>query len=833
MNTLPDLSIVTFQSEADNSPVPLRLTWPSLSEMLTCHAPRSRKTGPSWSPASYREGTTRGNVNVESLSCFVLDIDNGTHPQDLWDRWQTPGGQDLAWCLHSSYKSTADAPRWRAVFPLAAPVPAAEWPAVWEKLAFALAGGKKTNGGHADTCGDVARLYYLPACPPDRREEAFTFTRDGVPLCPLDFPEPPIAVKPQAAPKQHQNSTAQSYLSLSDQDLITAASKAANGVKFSALYRGDTGGYGSQSEADLALCSMLAFFTGPDPNRIDRLFRGSGLFREKWDARHHGDGTTYGQGTVQEALAGKIDFYTPAGTEYTRGRGSARKVSPTAEAPSQPDDEWDLPVPFGTSNLPPFPLEALPSPLAEYVAEVAASTQVPIDMAAMMGLATVASTGARRAEVRIGDTHTEPLSLYIAAVMEPGSRKSSTLEAFAEPLREAERQMSAEKAGAYLTAKEKKEQETKRLSHMREQAAREKNEIERRILEDDATHLAANMTEVQELPRLLADDITMEKLAGLLAEQEDNAIAILSAEGGIFGILAGRYSAGAMNLDLILKGHSGETHRVDRVNQPPRYIKRPTITMGLAVQPDVLNSLADNPSFRGRGLLGRFLYTLPENLVGTRTYLNRPIDPNAKADYTEMIRALLHLASPITRDDPGARHTLRLTGAALSLWKRFYDDVEHRQSDGQDLAGIRDWASKLAGAVARIAGNLHLVENSREVAPWAKAITPETVAAAWAIGEYLIPHGLAAFGQMGADATHALARRVLKWIDRSSAEMFSIRDCFRAHQSSATMEELTAALVILSDHGHIRLEEQARSGPGRKPSPMYAVNPALKRPAGK
>lgn len=63
-------------------------------------------------------------------------------------------------------------------------------------------------------------------------------------------------------------------------------------------------GYPSQSEADLAFCRYLAEETDGDAAKIDELFRKSKLFREKWDKRHHGDGTTYGEGTIRQALAG-------------------------------------------------------------------------------------------------------------------------------------------------------------------------------------------------------------------------------------------------------------------------------------------------------------------------------------------------------------------------------------------------------------------------------------------------------------------------------------------------------------------------------------------------
>lgn len=89
--------------------------------------------------------------------------------------------------------------------------------------------------------------------------------------------------------------------STSDDDEIIARAKAAhNGTKFSSLWSGDTSGYQSQSEADLALCGLLASQTGADTDRIDRLFRKSGLNREKWENRED-----YRERTINEALNGR------------------------------------------------------------------------------------------------------------------------------------------------------------------------------------------------------------------------------------------------------------------------------------------------------------------------------------------------------------------------------------------------------------------------------------------------------------------------------------------------------------------------------------------------
>ena len=69
--------------------------------------------------------------------------------------------------------------------------------------------------------------------------------------------------------------------------------------------------YGSQSEADLALCCTLAFWTGKDKEQIDRLFRQSGLYRQKWDDVHHAGGATYGEETLTRAIELTEDIYNP------------------------------------------------------------------------------------------------------------------------------------------------------------------------------------------------------------------------------------------------------------------------------------------------------------------------------------------------------------------------------------------------------------------------------------------------------------------------------------------------------------------------------------------
>lgn len=99
-------------------------------------------------------------------------------------------------------------------------------------------------------------------------------------------------------------------IDIDDASLVSMATRARNGAKVAPLWNGSwRGEYTSQSEADLALCNLLAFWTGRDGARMDSLFRQSGLMRDKWDQRHYASGNTYGTETINKAIAECRDVY--------------------------------------------------------------------------------------------------------------------------------------------------------------------------------------------------------------------------------------------------------------------------------------------------------------------------------------------------------------------------------------------------------------------------------------------------------------------------------------------------------------------------------------------
>lgn len=167
--------------------------------------------------------------------------------------------------------------------------------------------------------------------------------------------------------KPHLNGTvAGTGFSGDDEALIERAGAAKNGDRFKNLWSGDASLHADDhSAADQALCNLLAFWTGKDAARMDRLFRRSGLFREKWDEKR-GD-RTYGQMTIDRAIADCTEVYSP------RRRRMPSEAAAPASGGADDQDGGDGMVPLGqrdpaSGRLVLSPRRTLPTAVA-YVRE--------------------------------------------------------------------------------------------------------------------------------------------------------------------------------------------------------------------------------------------------------------------------------------------------------------------------------------------------------------------------------------------------------------------------------------------------------------------------------
>ena len=483
---------------------------------------------------------------------------------------------------------------------------------------------------------------------------------------------------------------------------------------------------------------------------------------------------------------------------------------------------WPEPAPLsGTRPVPQFPIAALPTWTRAKVEAISHDTQTPLDLAATLALAclSTATFGKVRVMVRKEVGWSEPANLYTVAALPPGSRKSPVFSLMTAPITELEAALIESLMPEIITLRVDKKAAEDQASRAADQLAKAKSdEAESTRYEAHAAALEAEAITVPAIPRLFVDDVTPEALASILAEQ--GGLAVLSAESEIFSVIAGRYS-GTPNMNVFLKGHAGDAMRVDRRGRPPETVERPSLTLGICTQPAALAELAAIPGASDRGLLARFLFTIPEANIGSRETDPEPADPTAhlawSANLTSLMLAMRELAEPVT---------LTLSAKAADFRAAVSADFEVAMSDSGPLADLRDFGSKAVGAMARIAALLHLAEHLTD--GYTRPISFETMTTAYTLIDYYTDHALAAFDLMSTDPTTARARLVWDWIERTGITRFTARDAFSSltRTKFPKLADLEPALNLLEQHAYLRrLPAPPTAGRGRPPAPEYETNP--------
>jgi hypothetical protein len=280
-----------------------------------------------------------------------------------------------------------------------------------------------------------------------------------------------------------------------------------------------------------------------------------------------------------------------------------------------------------------------------------------------------------------------------------------------------------------------------------------------------------------------------------------------------------------MSIDVYLKGHDGrDPLRVDRVTRT-EYVERPALSVALTIQPEVLSGLMERSGFRGRGLLARFFYVLPQSLVGRRKIAPPPVPETTQREYVKRVCSLF-----LDPSEDGEEHVLRFSPDADQVLRAFEARLEPRLGPEGDLAAISDWAGKLCGGVVRLAAILHAAQLAGSAPPYSGEVSAPTVEAACLIGDYLVDHALKAFDQMGGDIVTVRARALLAWLRRESMEEFTRRDAMRGcGRMFPDVDSLSEPLELLEEKGWIRpaAPPEDEGGRGRPPGRRYLVSPHL------
>ena len=498
--------------------------------------------------------------------------------------------------------------------------------------------------------------------------------------------------------------------------------------------------------------------------------------------------------------------------------GDVEREAIKAEASQRVTEPWPEPYPFDAHALPPFPVDALSPWMCDWAQAEALATQTPVDLPACLALTTSSLAISRAYRLRVRDGWTEPTNLWAVVALPPGERKSVVYADATAPVY-AYVQHVTERTELEVVARARDRRILEAKIKDAEAAAvkgKSIGGIDGRTL---AAEYEKELTDLPEMhpPVLLTDDCTSEALAVLLSHH-DERMGIFSAEGGPLELMAGRYSDRGSNFEIYLKSHPGDPHVVHRISRASISLSRPLLTMALTVQPSVIAGLASKEGFRGRGLLARFLYSLPQTALGARVTDPEPMPPPVSTAYQASVASLLLL-----RGAADAQRTVTLSHEADALRSSFQSEVEPRLGIDGDLHIIGDWANKLVGSVCRLAGVLHVADHALCLDRLPETVPAPTLARAIGLGRYFLAHALAAFDAMGADPPTELAKRILAWAKRKHKRTLTAREARRATSSSA--EDMALALAILLDRSLVR-PSPTDPKPGR-PSESYDVHPWL------
>lgn len=476
---------------------------------------------------------------------------------------------------------------------------------------------------------------------------------------------------------------------------------------------------------------------------------------------------------------------------------------------------WEVPVTFDKYPVPPFPVSIFTQTIKSMVGHVAESIQTPIDLPAVVGLGVLSACIQGKFEIIPKSGWREPLNIYGVSLLDPSTRKSPVFDAMTNPFRQYEKELSER---AELTVMNRREE--RNALEMR------KETLVKKYAKDQNPELLTEVQKINQLllekpelfnPTLMIDDATPEAVVSKL-NQNGGKIALLSAEGDLFSRFKNR-NEDQIKYDVYLKPYSGDYLRTDRITRGTEIIEKPIMTICVTAQPNVIRELPS--SAHDRGLMARFIFSIPTDNLGGRTSRSPEIPNDVIRSYESFIRKLITWDA----DEP---ISLKLSEDALNLLYDTMDEVEVEFREGGVFhEDLKSWAGKLIGQLLRITGLLHVAyqaETAGDITDVSTTVHKDTLATAIQLKGYLIAHAEKAFGIMKQKEAYADAEYVLEKI---LSKKSSIVEKQIIHQSVKKdvrpKDRMQRAYDILEYHSYI----QQAIGGERGTLGLIWVNPSV------
>jgi hypothetical protein len=540
-----------------------------------------------------------------------------------------------------------------------------------------------------------------------------------------------------------------------------------------ALWGGKLDGYGSHSEADLALVNYLAYYAGPYPAIIDRLFRMSKLVRAKWEERDD-----YRLGTLNTVIASKDKFHSWKG--------------PKINLP-------DSCLPYRS-----FPLSAYPSAVRQYVVRSAESIGTDPAMIAVPLLSVLAGLIGQSRRLYLKSTYHEPAILWTATIAPVGSAKSPSVGA------------------AQLLMKDVLK--LLRLNN-RKQWAQYSEELA------DWQQDKEGPKPVRPTPKqLLVQNTTLEALNRRLAANWKGLIYIKDELAGWIKSF-NQYRKGA-DAESWLTLHNGQCEVVDR-SQDDAHTECVDFTLSLTgtIQPEVAQEVLFSKDTTQNGLAQRLLICVPPFELVNDDGKEHLVDADLVKQMRRLGRSLYELESKMGPENDPLSFVLKQKASAKHLLLDFKNSTKREAHEMEGpVAGV--W-HKLNAQCARIALVLsvtrQILENPKGDAR--RPITVKDVEAAIQIAEWFGHEARRFYGRLDESLEEKEQRELWQWIRKKHPRGITPRELQQGKKALPTAAEARERLEELVEARYGKLKKRKVSS-GPAPLEFIPRNPVYESSTG-
>lgn len=462
-----------------------------------------------------------------------------------------------------------------------------------------------------------------------------------------------------------------------------------------------------------------------------------------------------------------------------------------------------------------FPINAMPPVLREMALGIAETTGTDIAMASTSMLPAVSYCFTNCFKMQGKPDHMEAPALYSFIIADPSERKSPVVKLIKAPFVEFEINYNKEHAEDFYRNEASKNKLIMEADKLEKDENSDVNEIAR---------LRAEAERIQDAgkKRSVVDDITPESLVKLMGRNQ--TLLMISDEAGMLGNFAGRYNNNIPNLDMLLKAWSGESFFSDRVTKESFQILHPYLSISLAGQPYLWESMVSNQTFRNSGLLARFLYAFPKSKVGFKRYDSDPIDSNVIESYNTLIKILLDkkFNNPLSTEN-----ILKFDEDVQKTFVDFYNDyIEKIQLT--EFVNCKDWGGKYHGEILRLCCIIHCVKCTLQgQQPETVPVDTATLCNAIEIADYYKEQAIYAFNIGGVDNEILKAEKALELIKAKQIPEGFQSTLYKKCRNKifAESDDFYKALKLLEEYGYVAFDEKET---GNHKSAVYVyVNPKI------